>query len=271
MNVLFEDNYIVVIDKPAGIVVNKSETTKGQQTVQDWASFFVIPSEVSPKTDESRDPLTTKEDFRLKSKDLGDNNEKYDVNQEFYSRGGVVHRLDKETSGVLIIAKTPESFSKIKEQFMNRQVKKTYLALAHGKLVPETGTISVPVGRLPYNRMRFGVLPGGRESVTDYRVISNFKFKISNNYEDFTLVELYPKTGRTHQLRIHLLYLRHPIFADELYAGRKTARSDRKFLPRIFLHAHKLNFYHPVTNEEINIISELPKELNDFLGTLSKI
>jgi 23S rRNA-/tRNA-specific pseudouridylate synthase len=101
--------------------------------------------------------------------------------------------------------------------------------------------------------------------VTHYRVISNIKYQKSKIPEDLSLVELSPKTGRTHQIRVHLQYIKHPIFADPLYAGRKTGRNDRKLLPRIFLHASKIFFFHPKTNELINFESALPKELRQFL------
>lgn len=273
MEILFEDPYLLVINKPSGIIVNKAETTKGQETVQDWVETNYLQktqnTQRSSKSDHQK--LRKPESLNFRYSDVlsfPSIPKIYDPKEEFYSRGGIVHRLDKETSGVLVIAKTPESFADLKQQFMQRQVKKIYLALAHGQVIPDKGIISVPVGRLPYNRMRFGILPGGRDSYTAYKTTMNYELRVKNKTEMLSLLELYPKTGRTHQIRIHLQYLHHPIFGDKLYAGRKTARNDRKLLPRIFLHAYKLSFCHPLSGKEMTITAELPIELNEFLEKL---
>ncbi len=232
--IIFEDDSILVLDKPAGMIVNKADTTKGERTLQDW--------------------LERK--FQI-------SNFKFQIDKEsdFYKRAGIVHRLDKETSGVLLVAKTPEAFVQLQRQFKERIVKKTYLALAHGKIEPEEGEINVPVGRLPWNRMRFGVVAGGRDSITKYKVIKNYTLDAN----PYTLVELYPKTGRTHQIRVHLKHIGHPIFGDSLYAGRKTSRDDRKLLPRVFLHAAKISFLHPKTGKQVSFESPLPKELSTVI------
>src|SRR3989344_4931033 len=185
-------------------------------------------------------------------------------------RAGIVHRLDKETSGILLVAKTPQAFENLQKQFKERIVKKTYIALAHGKIDEETGEIRVPVGRLPWNRKRFGIIPGGRDSITKYKILK-IKYQIINGKkEPLTLLELYPETGRTHQIRVHLKYFNHPIFSDFLYAGRKTARSDRKILGRVFLHAAKISFKHPQTGKEVTFESPLPQDLREFLLKLSE-
>lgn len=227
---IFEDDYLIVLDKPSGITVNRSETTKGD-TVQDWL------------------------EEKLKFQSL-----EFDKETDFFKRAGIVHRIDKETSGILLVAKTPEAFENLQKQFKERVVKKTYIALAHGKLTGE-GEINIPVGRLPWNRTRFGVLAGGREALTKYKVLSNPE--IGN--DRLSLIELYPETGRTHQIRVHLKYINHPIFSDDFYAGRKTARNDRKILPRLFLHAKKISFMHPKTGEILFFESDLPKELKDLI------
>lgn len=217
---LFEDNDILVFDKPSGLTVNKSETTKGD-TLQDYLE----------KT--------------------------YNIAVE---RSGIVHRLDKETSGILIVAKNKESFENLQKQFKERNVKKIYIALSHGKINTD-GEVRVPVGRLPWNRKRFGVLAGGRDAVTKYHVVKQINIK----GEILTLLELYPETGRTHQIRVHLKYLNHPIFSDELYAGRKTARNDRKILNRLFLHATKISFLHPKSGKVLSFESPLPQELSNLI------
>ena len=113
------------------------------------------------------------------------------------------------------------------------------------------------MGRLPWKRQRFGVLPGGREATTDYKVTKT----LTNNDEKFSLVELYPKTGRTHQIRIHLKFIGHPIVGDYFYAGRKTAREDRSWCPRLFLHASKITFFHPESGDRLSFESNLPQDL----------
>src|SRR3989344_2939969 len=226
---IFENDDYLVIDKQSGITVNRSDTTSGEMTLQD-----IIENE--GKISFSRDE---------------ENSELY---EEFKNRSGIVHRLDKETSGILIIAKNPKVFSGIQSQFKNRQVVKSYIALVHGSLFPETSEINVPVGRLPWNRKRFGVLAGGREAVTKYKVLGIKYLVSSGKSEAVSLVRLFPKTGRTHQIRVHLKYINHPIFSDPLYAGRKIARQDRKILSRIFLHAERIKFFDPETNKPVEYI-----------------
>jgi 23S rRNA pseudouridine1911/1915/1917 synthase len=157
ISILFEDADILIIDKPAGITVNKSETTKNEVTIQDWA--------------EDKLGLTPMEKGTNIANEKKFGEEGWDPKIEFYNRGGIVHRLDKETSGVLILAKNPAAFQNLQNQFKEKTVKKTYNALAHGKIIPKIGEINVPVGRLPWNRKSFGIIPGGRESKTLYKVL----------------------------------------------------------------------------------------------------
>jgi 23S rRNA pseudouridine1911/1915/1917 synthase len=234
IKVIFEDEDLVVIDKNAGIVVNRSDTSRHIRTVQDFAE----------------------EKIGIKKKEYL---------SEFESRGGVVHRLDKETSGLLIIAKNEASFNNIKEQFKGRNVKKVYLALCHGKIEPSVGNINVPVGRLPWNRTKFGVLPEGREAATSYKVLETKHIDYGKEHEELSLVELYPSTGRTHQIRVHMRHISHPIFSDLLYAGRKVSKRDRKLLSRHFLHASKISFTHPSNGKKMEFASPLPQELLSFL------
>ena len=179
----------------------------------------------------------------------------------------VLGALDKPTSGVLIVAKTKEIFKDLQAQFKRRLVKKTYIALLHGRLVPKDGWVNVPLGRLPWNRMRFGVLVGGRESKTRYKVINFFE----GGGGIYSLVEFYPKTGRTHQIRIHAKYLNHPIVSDDFYAGRKVSRDDKKWCKRLFLHASKISFKHPVENRTVNFTSDLPSDLKSCILKLKKV
>jgi 23S rRNA pseudouridine1911/1915/1917 synthase len=143
-------------------------------------------------------------------------------------------------------------------------VEKTYTALAHGRVLDTEGEIAVTVGRLPWNRRRFGALPGGRDAITGYKVLEYRK----KGEDVFTLLELKPKTGRTHQIRIHLKHIGHPIVSDKFYAGRKTSRKDLTWCPRLFLHASKISFVHPVTGSQVSAESKLPEDLIRAFHTL---
>jgi len=227
--IIYEDDSLFVIDKPAGWIVNEATTTKNQPVLQTWLRKFEYP-----------------------------------LVNDMDCRHGIVHRLDKETSGVMIVAKNKDAFEKLQAEFKNREVQKTYTALVHGKLIPEEGKIEVPVGRLPWRKDRFGIVTGGRDSLTLYKVL---KFFPGNN-AGHTLVEFYPKTGRTHQIRIHCKYIGHAIVADEFYAGRKTARNDRVWCPRLFLHAKSIEFIHPVNEKIVRFASDLPEDLSNVLQSL---
>jgi 23S rRNA pseudouridine1911/1915/1917 synthase len=242
--IVFEDKHILILEKPSGWIVNEAQTTKGQKVLQTWITKNV-KSQISDK--------------RL-------------------YRSGIVHRLDKETSGVLVVAKTIESFEYLQKQFKERKVKKTYTALVHGSVEPKEGIIKAPVGRLPWNRERFGVVPGGRSATTFYKVVDFISLPTTLSEPDgspsrrhFSLLELYPKTGRTHQIRVHLKHLGHPVVSDEFYAGRKRAREDRKWCPRLFLHASGISFKHPEVKEVVSYVSLLPKDLNGALSRLEII
>lgn len=264
--IIFQDDSILVIDKTAGWVTNRAESVHGS-TIQDWVEqnhFLDIAN---------RDSSFDQADLDV-----------------FLSRSGVVHRLDKDTSGLLIIAKTPQAFVNLQQQFQDRIVKKTYLALVHGRVESKEGTISVPVGRQVFNRKKFGIIPDGRPSVTGYEVVDNFitdpnqssifassttkpssLIKATGIYphktdvESFTLLKLSPQTGRTHQIRVHLKYINHPIVSDPLYLGHKTLKKDLHWCPRLFLHAHQLNFLHPRTHTQLHFTSPLPKDLSQLV------
>ena len=233
--IIFEDGYLLVLDKPPGWIVNDAETVKNQPTVQSWL----------------------RKNFH---REAG-----YSFSQLL--RSGIVHRLDKETSGVLLVAKTLDSFENLQRQFKERRVKKTYIALVHGLVEEKEGIIEASVGRLPWRRDRFGVLPGGREAKTGYKTMKQYDNK---GLGKFSLLGLYPETGRTHQIRIHLKYIDHPIVSDEFYAGRKTARNDRKWCPRLFLHAGEIEFIHPKSGKKVHFKSELLEDLKSALNSLSR-
>lgn len=250
--IIFEDESFLVINKPSGVTVNKSETTIHEQTVQDAMEQYLRIESPQGEVKRNEDGFVSDEDA-------------------FYQRAGIAHRLDKETSGILLIAKNIESFSNLLMQFRERKVKKSYLALAHGKIAPKTGEINVPVGRLPWNRRQFGVVAGGREAKTFYEVRSYYKSPVKKHSEILTLVELFPVTGRTHQIRVHLQYIQHPILSDFLYAGRKVQKEDRKLLGRVFLHAYSISLVHPKTGEVIEFKADLPQELQSVIDSLEEV
>lgn len=233
---VFESEDFLVIEKPAGMVVNRAQTVKGE-TVQDWAE-----------------------------KRLEDQGVDLEGESDFSRRAGIVHRLDKETSGLLVIAKNPKTFLGLQAQFKARKTEKKYLALVHRQVVPEEGEVNLPVGRNPFNREKFGVFPGGRKALTKYRSLS--QFLVSGAW--FSLLEVWPKTGRTHQIRVHLKALGHPVVSDAKYAGRKTNRADRKWCSRMFLHASFLGFFHPRTKKWLRFESPLPDDLEKALRFLKR-
>lgn len=244
--ILFEDDSFLVINKPPGIVVNRADSVK-EETVQDWAHAYlhIVPPVTVYKAVIHEDGTVTR-----------------DVNAEFSQRAGIVHRIDKETSGCLVIAKSPVVFEQLQRQFKERDIHKTYVAIVHGSLVPQEGEVRAPVGRLPWNKEQFGVVPGGKESLTKYKVISSHQ---SPDGEPLSFVELYPETGRTHQIRVHMKYINHPLVGDYLYAGRKTARNDRIWAPRVMLHAKKISFKHPVGGRDIAIEAHIPDDMESII------
>lgn len=241
--IIYEDKTILVIDKPAGMIVNQASTISHANTVQIWAAQRLI------------------DEFPEYEDRIGES--------EFYPRAGIVHRLDKETSGLLILAKTEEAFVSLQAQFKNREVSKTYKTLVHGFLIEKSGVVDAPIGRLPWNRVRFGVIPMGRASVTKYKVVDEGFLTVGRDKQKVSIVECYPKTGRTHQIRVHMKFIGNPLFGDELYGGRKVSRKDRKVLPRHFLHAEKLEFTHPLTLERVTFTSPLPEELQALVDQMS--
>lgn len=263
--IIYEDESVLVLDKPAGVTVNRSDTTRDEQTLQDWVEDHLKVAKVERVGEVEKETLSTSTTHSTSSTFEAINRE------AFYKRSGIVHRLDKETSGIILVAKTEDAFLELLRQFREREVEKRYTALVHGKVTPEIGEINVPVGRLPWNRKRFGIVAGGREAVTKYKIQRYYDIKILGKNETLTLLELYPKTGRTHQIRVHLKYMGNPIFADSLYGGRKTARDDRKKLNRQFLHASSINFFHPISHKPLSFQSELPQDLRDVLSQMQVV
>ena len=154
-------------------------------------------------------------------------------------RPGIVHRLDKDTSGLLVVAKTPVAYASLSSQVARRTVNRTYLALVHGVLPHDERTITAPIGRHPRHRTRMAVVSRGREAITRYRVLERLA--------RYTLVEAHLVTGRTHQIRVHFAHIGHPVAGDPVYAGRP----DELGIGRQALHAHRLQFVHPASGKEM--------------------
>lgn len=227
---LFEDETILVLAKPAGQTVNRAETTQNEVTLQDELEKY----------------------FGIKSSEEG-----------IGGRAGIVHRLDKETSGILVVAKTLKAFENLQAQFKARTVDKEYLALVHGE-TPVEGEVRAPIGRHPKFRRRFEVVPGGRESTTAYQ-----REEILTKGEDwYSYLRIHPLTGRTHQIRVHLRHIDHPVVSDPLYLSPKRLKEDLKFCPRLFLHAVSLTFTHPVSGARMRFEAELPEDLRQVLEKL---
>jgi len=179
-------------------------------------------------------------------------------------RPGIVHRLDRETSGVLVVAKTEAAHQSLSRQFKGRLVKKRYLALVHGEVRQESGRIEAAIGRREHDRKRMGVRrEGGREARTAFRVVRRLR--------GMTVLEVDLETGRTHQIRVHLAHIRHPVVGDQVYGGRRERRRAASgLLPadRQMLHAWRLGFHHPRTGAWLEIVAPIPEDLLRLSGPL---
>ena len=227
LDIVYEDDTLVVVNKPAGLVVHPAAGTPSGTLANALAYHF------------QQLPGTS-------------------------VRPGIVHRLDRDTSGLLVVAKTETALENLSDQFRDRSVYKLYVALVHGRVVSNTGKIDQPLARDPANRTRMAVVRGGRNALTLYRVRRSF--------DRFTLLDVELKTGRTHQIRVHLAWIKHPVVGDETYGGGRDntipdprLRARIRALNRHFLHAEKLGFKHPQTGEFVKFESPLPPELEDVL------
>lgn len=170
-------------------------------------------------------------------------------------RPGIVHRIDKETSGLLMVAKTPKALEHLSKQLQEKTVTRTYVALVDGVIPHNLGRIDAPIGRDSKNRQKMAVVENGKPAVTNFNVVQRFK--------EHTLIECHLETGRTHQIRVHMNYINFPIVGDPKYGLRKTDTTHGQFL-----HAKTLGFIHPVTNEYMEFTSELPDYFSAFLEEL---
>jgi len=174
-------------------------------------------------------------------------------------RPGIVHRLDKETSGVLIVAKTDGAFQSLAEQFSERSIQKFYTALVRGVPDPARGAVDEPIGRHPVHRTRMSCRPDGRPSRTDYEVARQWRIA--------SQLDLRIHTGRTHQIRVHMKHLGHPLLGDSLYGYRQ--RDCPVDVPRIMLHARRLVFQHPETGKQMVVEAPVPADFQDVISRLS--
>ncbi len=170
-------------------------------------------------------------------------------------RPGIVHRLDKDTSGLMIIARSANAYEKLKEMIKERSISRNYEALVYGKPKLKEAIIDAPIIRDPKNPIKRRVSIGGKESKTSYR--------IKKNFEEYSLLDVKLFSGRTHQIRVHLEHVGHPVVGDNLYGNKKSK------LKRSFLHSSKLEFFHPMNNEKLYFESPLPLELKKFIETIS--
>jgi 23S rRNA pseudouridine1911/1915/1917 synthase len=224
LDIIYEDEHLLVVNKPAGMVVHPAPGHPDGTLVNALLAHCPLIAEAGRR-----------------------------------ERAGIVHRLDKDTSGVLVVAKHENTLQALHEQFRNRDVEKTYLALVRGRVQPPEGIIEVPIGRDPRDRQRMTALPEGKYARTRYSVVRPFR--------KHTLLEAHPYTGRTHQVRVHLSWLGYPVVGDSRYGSRHS----RVLEGRHFLHAHRLVFTHPATGEEMVFEAPLPAELDDVLRRLRPV
>lgn len=246
LNVVYEDKDLAVIDKPAGMMVHA-----GAGSTDDVRSRGTLVNALLHR-------------FQLLSSSGGE------------LRPGIVHRLDKETSGLIIVAKNDKAHGALARMFSGRAIRKTYIALVHGAVERAKGTITAAIGRDPVRRTRMStrVQENARAAVSHYEVVR----RLETRFGSFTLVRVRIETGRTHQIRVHMASIGHPVVGDTLYgaAGQLTAvlpgdkggSDTKKKLGRNFLHAAELEFAHPITGKALALTSQLPEALEHFLMEL---
>lgn len=229
LHIVFEDDHVLIINKPVGLVVHPG-AGNADQTLLNALLHYHAPLAQLP-------------------------------------RAGILHRLDKDTSGLLMIAKTSLALASLSKQLEERSLVREYQAIVYGQFI-SGGTVSAPIDRHPLNRKRMGVVETGKPAVTHYRIAEKFHYH--------THLNLRLETGRTHQIRVHMSHIRHPIVGDTLYGGRvklgknmtdELIQALRQF-KRQALHAFALGFIHPITQEFIRVTSELPDDMQDLLKAL---
>ena len=243
LDIVFEDEYLAVINKPAGMVVHPGSGINSGTLANALAYHF--GADLS---------------------ELGGVDEQSKI-QNLKSRIGIVHRLDKDTSGLIVVAKDEQTHDSLSEQFRDRKVFKSYVALVHGSPRENSGTIERPIARDRWHRTKMIVAANGRNALS--------LWKVRERFEKFTLVDVEIKTGRTHQIRVHLASINHPVVGDATYnEGRDNTIADHEIkravesLNRFFLHAERLAFAHPETGDRLEFAQRLPSELESLLPKL---
>ena len=233
-SIVYEDNNILVLNKPAGLITHPKNISDTQDSVTSWL------------IEKYPDIKNVGEPFIASGKEV--------------PRAGVVHRLDKDTSGLLMVAKDNKSFFYLKNLFQERKIKKLYLALANGRPKESKGIISAPLGRIGLKRTTKIIgkkLIDQKDAVTEYRTVKEFK--------GYTLLEVSPRTGRTHQIRVHLNSIGTPVVGDNIYGFKKSTQPAN--FERLFLHAYKLEFVTP-DGKKLVLETDLPDELQKVLNML---
>ncbi|HSK71954.1 MAG TPA: RluA family pseudouridine synthase [Pyrinomonadaceae bacterium] len=242
LDIVFEDEFLAVINKPAGMIIHPGAGIPSGTLANAiaWHFKFQIPNS------------------KLEDKEIPN------PKSQIPNRLGVVHRLDKDTSGLIVVAKDERTSESLSGQFQSRKVYNSYVALVHGMVERNSGKIEAPIARDKFNRLKMSVQKDGRSALS--------LWKARQRFEKFTLLDVEIKTGRTHQIRVHLAYINHPIVGDKIYnEGRdNTVNNDDvrraiQNLNRFFLHAEKLGFTHPATKEKMNFTAPMPDELTEFL------
>jgi 23S rRNA pseudouridine1911/1915/1917 synthase len=257
--IIYQDQDLLVIDKPAGLIINTA-TSHSQISLQErLRKYLKIPHYQGLPLTQTSSPQ--------------------DI---FHDRGGMVHRLDKNTSGIVVWAKNPSALINLLHQFQTHQVTKTYLCLVHGifSATQKEGRINLPLARKRTNRHLIAVDPTGREAITFYQVTKEFhhfdssslpptKIKFTKIYQGFSFLKVTPKTGRTHQIRAHFTHLHHALVGDISYLSKTKTKLDPLWCPRQFLHAHTLTLTHPRTQKPLTFTSPLPPDLHSALTYLT--
>ena len=257
LDIVYEDEYLAVINKPAGMVVHPGAGVQSGTLANAIAWHFGTSS--SPPY-EGGVAAASADGVVLDP-------EQEPTKAGTHNRVGIVHRLDKDTSGLIVVAKDEQTHEALADQFRLRQVFKSYVALVHGSPRDNSGTIDRPIARDRWHRTKMTVAANGRQALS--------LWKVRQRFEKFTLLEVEIKTGRTHQIRVHLASINHPVVGDAAYnEGRDNTIANVEIkkavekLGRFFLHAERLSFTHPKTGEQLSFTSELPEELAQLLKLL---
>ncbi len=220
LDIVYEDDYIIIVNKQSGLTVHPGAGNKENTLVNALLYYGKNLSSIGG-----------------------------------LERPGVVHRIDKDTSGLIILAKDDKTHEALSEYFKEKKIRREYIALVKGVITPNSGTIDAPIGRNPSNRLKMCVT-----DVNSKKAITNFK--VLKRYDKYTLLSLVLETGRTHQIRVHMDYIKHPVYNDPVYTNDNTTEFGQ------FLHSYKMDFIHPITKKEMHFTAPLPKEFQDFIDEL---